>query len=137
MTTDYDRNVMGNATKLARTIFSTPPMTDYAVLEVVPSFAVVPPNATDEQWQAYVNAAYVQVTHPIGSVPMLPKNQGGAVDSNLLVYGTVNVRVVGKCRFENGGGILIDSVTLDSSIMPIQISAHLSATVYGIAEKVS
>lgn len=41
----------------------------------------------------------------------------GVVDAKLRVYDTKNVRVV------------------DASIMPLQISAHLSSTVYGIAEK--
>lgn len=41
----------------------------------------------------------------------------GVVDGHLKVYGTTNVRVV------------------DASVLPLQISAHLSATLYGIAEK--
>lgn len=41
----------------------------------------------------------------------------GVVDAQLKVYDTMNVRVV------------------DASIMPMQISAHLSATLYGVAEK--
>jgi hypothetical protein len=41
----------------------------------------------------------------------------GVVDAHLRVYDIKNVRVV------------------DASIMPLQISAHLSSTVYGIAEK--
>ncbi|KAH0583499.1 hypothetical protein H2248_009126 [Termitomyces sp. 'cryptogamus'] len=48
---------------------------------------------------------------------MLPREDGGAVGPDLLVYNTSNVRVV------------------DSSILPVQISAHLSSTIYGIAEK--
>jgi len=48
---------------------------------------------------------------------MLPRNEGGVVDSSLKVYGTSNVRVV------------------DASIIPLHISAHLQSTVYGIAEK--
>ena len=39
------------------------------------------------------------------------------VDSQLKIYDTSNVRIV------------------DASIMPLQISAHLSATLYGVAEK--
>jgi len=77
----------------------------------------VPDNATDLQWQEYIQNTYAPVFHPIGSVPMLPREDGGAVDPNLVVYGTKNVRVV------------------DSSILPIQLSAHLSSTIYGIAEK--
>jgi len=48
---------------------------------------------------------------------MLPRNHGGVVDSSLKVYGTANVRVV------------------DASIIPLHISAHPQATIYGIAEK--
>ena len=42
---------------------------------------------------------------------------GGVVDAYLRVYDTANVRVV------------------DASVMPLQISAHLSSTLYGVAEK--
>jgi choline dehydrogenase-like flavoprotein len=48
---------------------------------------------------------------------MLPRESGGVVDSRLRVYGTSNVRVV------------------DASIFPLQISAHIQATVYAVAEK--
>jgi choline dehydrogenase-like flavoprotein len=39
------------------------------------------------------------------------------VDAQLKVYDTANVRVV------------------DASILPMQLSAHLSASLYGVAEK--
>jgi choline dehydrogenase-like flavoprotein len=48
---------------------------------------------------------------------MMPKELGGVVNNRLRVYGTKNVRVV------------------DASIMPFQVSGHLSSTVYAIAER--
>lgn len=55
--------------------------------------------------------------HPLGTCAMMPRLLGGVVDSDLRVYGTKNVRVV------------------DASVMPLQVSGHLSASVYAIAEK--
>lgn len=45
--------------------------------------------------------------------------QAGVVDDRLRVYGVKGLRVV------------------DASIMPMQIGAHIQATVYAIAEKAS
>lgn len=48
---------------------------------------------------------------------MMSRELGGVVDSKLKVYGTSNVRVV------------------DASVLPIQISGHLTATLYAVAER--
>jgi choline dehydrogenase-like flavoprotein len=48
---------------------------------------------------------------------MMPRKLGGVVDSNLKVYGTSNLRVI------------------DASVIPFQISGHLTAPIYAIAEK--
>ena len=47
----------------------------------------------------------------------MPRELGGVVDNNLKVYGTANLRVV------------------DASVIPFQISGHLTATIYAVAEK--
>ena len=50
---------------------------------------------------------------------MLPREKGGVVDTELRVYGTKNVRVV------------------DASVLPFQLSGHLTSTLYAVAEKAS
>ena len=57
--------------------------------------------------------------HPIGTASMMARDLGGVVDSELKVYGTSNVRVV------------------DASVIPLQVSGHLTATLYAIAERAS
>jgi choline dehydrogenase-like flavoprotein len=59
--------------------------------------------------------------HPVGSCAMGGSLgiEGGVVDDRLRVYGVNGLRVV------------------DASVMSLQISAHLQATVYAIAEKAS
>ncbi|WOO79069.1 Glucose oxidase [Vanrija pseudolonga] len=74
-------------------------------------------NVTGDALNTYIKSVAGTEFHPMGTCSMLPRDSGGVVDTNLVVYGTSNVRV------------------LDSSIIPIEISAHLMATTYGIAEK--
>jgi choline dehydrogenase len=57
------------------------------------------------------------MNHQVGSMAMMSRDLGGVVDADLKVYGTANVRVV------------------DASVMPTQISGHLTAVIYAIAEK--
>lgn len=136
----FDVYLSANATKAARGVINTPPMSQFSINETSPGYAVVPVNATDEQWQAFIKASVQPTIHPVGSVAMGAREEGGCVDSNLIVYGTKNVRVAGVPPFSKAlADRDIDSSygNLDSSVIPIEISAHLSATVYGIAEKVS
>ena len=56
--------------------------------------------------------------HPIGTAAMLPKNLGGVVDQDLLVYGVKGLSVV------------------DASVMPDLPGSYTQQTVYAIAEKV-
>jgi choline dehydrogenase-like flavoprotein len=55
--------------------------------------------------------------HPSCSCPMMPKEKGGCVSADLLVYGVEGLSII------------------DSSIMPIIPAAHLQATMYAVAEK--
>ncbi|PGH00984.1 hypothetical protein AJ79_08048 [Helicocarpus griseus UAMH5409] len=55
--------------------------------------------------------------HPSCSCPMMPRDKGGCVSPDLLVYGTNKLSII------------------DASIIPIIPAAHLQAGMYAIAEK--
>ncbi|KAF2149478.1 GMC oxidoreductase [Myriangium duriaei CBS 260.36] len=76
-----------------------------------------PKNPSDQQMRDFLKRTLGTEYHPSGTAAMMPREDGGVVDANLLVYGTQNVRVV------------------DASIHPIIPAAHLQTVVYGVAEK--
>ena len=86
----------------------------------MPGLKTVPDNGDGgsyADWAAWVKNTFVAVSHPISTAAMMRRELGGVVDAQLVVYDTANVRVV------------------DASMMPMQVSAHLSSTLYGVAEK--
>lgn len=92
----FDLHLLSNATKAARLVSQTAPLSSIVSEELVPGLASVPLNASDEVWQDWVLQNIQPVKHPLGTVAMLPKEMGGAVGSDLKLYGSSNVRVVGK-----------------------------------------
>ncbi|KAI0820577.1 alcohol oxidase [Trametes gibbosa] len=122
---DFDLSVQIAGARLARKILATPPLSSLSAAgETIPGFQTVPNNAdggSDADWKKWIvksgNAGFSSVAHPIGTAAMMKRSLGGVVDAQLKVYDTANVRVV------------------DASVLPIQISAHLSSTLYGVAEK--
>jgi len=62
-------------------------------------------------------AGFGSVFHPIATCAMMRRDWGGVVDGTLRVYDVNNLRVV------------------DASVLPLQVSAHLSGPLYGFAEK--
>ena len=105
------------AQKFGHKICSTRPLADMIVQRAFPPA----PTSTDsdEDFSAWVRDTTITDWHPVGTCAM-GGNRGkadGVVDERLRVYGVKGLRVV------------------DASIMPLQISAHLQATVYAIGEK--
>lgn len=116
-----DTYVNAAAAIIIRKYFATPPLSEHAIAETTPSFDAVPANAgfRDERWATWMKSVYNSNNHPIATCGMRSQELGGVVDSQGRLYGTKNVRIV------------------DASIMPMQISGHLSATVYALAEKIA
>ena len=112
-TAPWDLAVATAGTKFLRKIAGTKQYASYIDKEVVPGTA----SSSDEDLKQYTRTIGTTTEyHHLGSASMLPREHGGVVDADLRVYGTKNVRCI------------------DASIMPIHVSAHIQALVYGIAE---
>lgn len=110
---DVDLQLLREGHKLARKIGAA--MTDVLGAESQPGTAAVA-SEDDAAWDGFIRQNAGTEYHPSSSCSMLPREQGGVVDKNLLVYGTSNLRVI------------------DASIAPTSVSAHLMTATYGIAE---
>ena len=114
---EYDVQAAITAVKYLRTIANTTPLSQAWSIEYEPGLDVVGTGAdADAQWRDYVVNNTLTIYHPIGTCAMLPRSQHGVVDASLKVYGTRNLRVV------------------DASVIPILMSAHPQALIYGISE---
>lgn len=107
-----DVELMRSGFQLARLIGTTAPLSTTAASEALPGSNITSDADLDKYIASVVGTEY----HPSSTCSMQDENDGGVVDSDLIVYGTSNVRVV------------------DASVVPISLSAHLMSTVYAIAE---
>lgn len=89
-----------------------------SMVELQPYQWAPPMEADDTALRMFINNGIGTEYHPSCTCAMLPLELGGVVDSNLLVYGTQNLRVV------------------DASVFPTIPASHLQAVVYAVAEKV-
>ncbi|KAF2757339.1 alcohol oxidase [Pseudovirgaria hyperparasitica] len=115
---EYDVAMAVALAKAVRAAYATPPLSGYVGAELVPGLDAVPADASDAVWAGWIKASYGSNNHPVGTCAMLPLERGGVVDGEGRVYGVRGVRVV------------------DASVMG-QVSGHLSATVYAVAERIA
>ncbi|KAH7100509.1 glucose oxidase [Auriculariales sp. MPI-PUGE-AT-0066] len=115
---DIDMQMQVAANRMARQIFLGAPFSTYSAGETLPGLAVPGGKAaTDAAWRNWIKPKFNSLSHPVATCAMMRRNLGGVVDGKLKVYDTRNLRVV------------------DASVVPLQISGHLSSTLYGIAER--
>ncbi|KAH6643240.1 glucose oxidase [Boeremia exigua] len=114
---NYDIHQQIATAKMARRFANTVPFSAALESETTPGLNAVPADASDGEWEAWLKATYRSNFHYIATAAMMPRELGGVVDSNLIVYGTSNIRVV------------------DASVVPFQVCGHLTSTLYAIAEK--
>ncbi|TQS33936.1 hypothetical protein Golomagni_05704, partial [Golovinomyces magnicellulatus] len=114
---DFDLDVNVATGKLAHKFWETSPVKEFVKSQVAPSADAIPPNASNEQWQQYIKQAFSSNSHALGTLAMMSKELGGVVGPDLRVHGVHNVRVI------------------DASVIPTQISGHLTATIYAIADR--
>jgi choline dehydrogenase len=111
-----DLDVLVEFTQFTRRFFTQTRMKNYDPVEVSPGAAATTPAAI----HSWLRSAMIPSTfHPIGTAAMMPRQLGGVVDEDLLVYGVKSLSVV------------------DASVMPDLPGAYTQQTVYAIAEKVS
>jgi len=109
---DIDLQLMLELFKRMRRIAQVAPFKDMIAKELNPGAEV----QTDEQIISWIKATFSTIYHTIGACSMLPKDQGGVVDSSLKIYNTTNIRVA------------------DISVVPLHIGINTQATAYAIGE---
>ncbi|RGP70897.1 alcohol oxidase [Fusarium sporotrichioides] len=111
-----DMEVMKHCLQFVQKIVNTEPLSNIIRAPASPPAAAYEDGKLMAEW---ITQNTITDWHPVGTCAMGGRAgiEGGVVDERLRVYGVRGLRVV------------------DASIMPLQISAHIQATVYAIAEK--
>lgn len=109
-----DVDVAVEEIKFLRRFMTTGELSRYNATEVVPG----PGLESDEALGAWVRANTIpSVYHPVGTAAKMPREWGGVVGEDLMVYGVRGLSVV------------------DASMMPTIVAGTTSMTVYAVAEK--
>lgn len=85
---DIDMEILVSGTKFVRKLCQSEPLRS-----IIDEDIIAGPQS-DEEIKIQLRERTDVCFHPIGTASMLPREEGGVVDSNLKVYGTRNLRVV-------------------------------------------
>ncbi|KIK64397.1 hypothetical protein GYMLUDRAFT_240944 [Collybiopsis luxurians FD-317 M1] len=109
-----DLDLLLKALKFTLNLYQTSPLRQLVKNLMVPS---AESRETDQKLKEWVRKGCSHVYHPVGTLAMIPHEDGGVVDSRLRVYGTCNLRVA------------------DCSILPLEMACHTQSVAYAIGEK--
>jgi choline dehydrogenase len=114
MSNPTDMSLIVEMVRYMRKYMASATFAPYKPVETSPGIYV----QTDDEIAAWIRGIYSPtVYHPIGTTAKMPRELGGVVDEDLLVYGVQKLSVI------------------DAGIMPSIPGATTSMTVYAIAEK--
>lgn len=113
LTHPADIQIIRSGLRYIRRLASTEPLSSVIGSEVSPGADTT----SDENLDDYIRNSVVSQYHPASSCAMLPREDGGVVDSHMRVYGVDNLRVI------------------DSSTIPLPIAAHHMQVTYALCEK--
>ena len=90
LTNSFDLDLLTALVKFSRKLLTTAPYSQYIVQTIDPPLDI----DTDDEIKEWIRSRVEPFYHPVSTAPLLPRTQGGVVDTNLKVYGTKNLRVV-------------------------------------------
>lgn len=118
-----DLELLSQALLFTQTIASASPMSELYVdnedgegKKPQPGFGVTG-RMTNDDAVRIVKECSGSSWHPVGTCSMLPRGDGGVVDTSLKVYGVQNLRVV------------------DASVVPLNVRGNIASAVYAIGER--
>ena len=132
MGTSLDTAILVEAIKAARQFVAAPAWRDYIISE----FGEFSQAKTDEEIVAYARANSDTVDHLVGTAAMGPRGrEGGALNPDLTVKGTVGLRVVDASAFVSHIFWLLCRKLRRHPPQPFIISGHTQAPTYILAER--
>ncbi|ETS73259.1 hypothetical protein PFICI_14864 [Pestalotiopsis fici W106-1] len=114
----FDRAILFRSLEYTRRLQNTSAVASLEPVEVWPGANTT---TEDAALQAMIDVGWLRPSfaHPSCTCPMLPRELGGVVNSDLQVYGVQRLSII------------------DASILPVLPAAHLQATMFAVAEKAS
>ena len=110
---DLDADMQVLTGRLAARFWTTGPVSH--IIEA--PISALDPDAPDSEWYSFVRETLGSNSHYLGTAAMMSRELGGVVDAQMRVYGARGLRVV------------------DASVLPMQFSGHLTATLYAVAQR--